>query len=49
VADILINPEAKQRVIVHNKEAVRARYNYLNLKNKFEQLLAQLYKLDLGG
>ncbi len=46
VANLLINPEAKQQVIVHNKEAVRARYSYTTLKNKFERLLKQLYELD---
>ena len=46
VANLLINSEAKQHVIVHNKEAVRARYSYATLKNKFERLLNQLYELD---
>jgi glycosyltransferase involved in cell wall biosynthesis len=46
VANLLINSEAKQHVIVHNKEAVRARYSYATLKNKFKQLLNQLYELD---
>lgn len=46
VADILIHPGAKQNLIIHNKEAVRARYGYVFFKNKFEHILNQLYKLD---
>jgi len=48
VANLLINPESNQHVILHNKKAVRARYNYATLKNKFERLLDQLYELDQG-
>jgi len=46
VADLLVNVEAKQHVISHNKEAMRARYGTETLKNKFEILLQQLYELD---
>ena len=46
VANLLINSEAKQHVIVHNKEAVRARYSYATLKNKLERLLNQLCDLE---
>ncbi len=45
VADLLINAETKQDVILHNKEAVRARYSTETLKNKFERLLNQLHEL----
>jgi len=46
VADLLINVETRQYVILHNMEAVRARYGAETLKNKFEILLQQLYELD---
>ena len=46
VANLLINPEAKQHDILHNKKAVHARYNYAALRNKFERLLNTLYELD---
>jgi len=46
VADLLINSKARQRDILHNKEAVRSRYNYATLKIKFKRLLNQLYELD---
>jgi hypothetical protein len=46
VANLLIYSETKQHEILHNKKAVRTRYNYTSLKNKFEILLNQLYKLD---
>ena len=46
VADLLINSEAQKHDILHNKEAVRTRYNYATLKIKFKRLLNQLYELD---
>lgn len=46
VADLLIKPEANQHIVLHNKEAVRARYSTETLKNKFEHLLSQLGKLE---
>jgi len=46
VADLLLNAETKQNIILHNREAVRARYSTETLKNTFERLLAQLYKLN---
>ncbi len=46
VANLLIHPDAKQNSIIHNKEAVHARYSHASFKNKFEHLLDQLYKLD---
>ncbi|MDK1081504.1 MAG: glycosyltransferase [Anaerolineae bacterium] len=46
VADLLFNPEVKQNVSLHNKEAVRARYSTKAFKNKFERILNQLYNLN---
>ena len=46
VADLLINSKARQRDILHNKEAVRSRYNYATLKIKFKRLLNQLNELN---
>lgn len=46
VADVLLNAEVKQNMILHNREAVRARYSTETLKHKFERLLNQLYKLS---
>jgi len=45
-ADLLINPEVNRYKILHNREAVRSRFNYATLKKKFEQLLDQLFELD---
>ena len=46
VANLIIHPGAKQNLIIHNKEAVRARYSHASFKNNFERLLNQLNKLD---
>jgi glycosyltransferase involved in cell wall biosynthesis len=46
VADLLLNAETKQNVILHNRGAVRARYSTKTLRNTFRRLLDQLYKLD---
>jgi glycosyltransferase involved in cell wall biosynthesis len=46
VANLLIHPGAKQNIITHNKEAVRARFSQASFKNNFERLLNQLYNLD---
>ncbi len=48
VADLLIHPDAKQKLIIQNREAVRIRYSHESFKNKFERLLNQLYELDQG-
>ncbi|MDK1119303.1 MAG: glycosyltransferase [Anaerolineae bacterium] len=45
-ADLLIKSGNNQDVILHNKEAVRARYSVGTVKNKFERLLGQLGKLE---
>jgi hypothetical protein len=46
VANLLIHPGGKQNLIIHNKGAIRARYSVASLKNTFERLLNQLYKMD---
>ena len=46
VTNLLINPGARQHIILHNKEAVRARYSQATFKNKFEQLLNQFCEQD---
>ena len=46
VANLLIHPEANRNIAIHNKEAVRARYSHESFRDKFEQLLNQLCKLD---
>lgn len=46
VANLLLHPGSKQNMIVHNKEAVRARYSRASFRNTFGHLLEQLYKLN---
>ena len=46
VANWLIHPDAKQKHILHNKEAVRARYGQESFKKKIELYLDQLSKMD---
>jgi len=46
VANLLIHPGAKHNFIIHNKEAVHARYSHASFINNFEHLLDQLYKMD---
>lgn len=46
VANLLIHPGSQQNMIIHNKEAVRARYSRASFRNTFEYLLKQLYKLN---
>jgi len=46
IANLLIHPGTKQTNIIHNREAVRARYSYIALKHGFERLLIKLYNLD---
>ncbi len=46
IANLLIHPGTKQNNIIHNREAVRARYSYIALKHGFERLLNQLSKLN---
>lgn len=48
VTDLLIHPDSNQKLIIQNREAVRARYSYESFKNKFERLLIRLYELDQG-
>lgn len=46
VANLLLHPDGNQNIVVHNREAVRARYSHASLKNKLARLLNQLYELD---
>lgn len=48
VANLLTHPDPKQKLIIQNRKVVRIRYSYESFKNKFGQLLNQLYKLDRG-
>jgi len=49
VAELLINTEAKQNIVAHNRAAVQARYSTETLSKKIEQLLNLLYELDQGA
>jgi len=46
VAELLIHPGGNHNTIIHNKEAIRARYSYTSFKNTFESLLNQLYQME---
>jgi glycosyltransferase involved in cell wall biosynthesis len=46
VADLLIHPGARQNIITHNREAVRARFSHATFKDKFERLLGRLSRMD---
>jgi glycosyltransferase involved in cell wall biosynthesis len=46
IANMLLHPGGNQNTIIHNKEAIRARYGYASFKNKLERLLNQFYKMD---
>jgi glycosyltransferase involved in cell wall biosynthesis len=46
VADLLIHPGARQNIIAHNREAVRARFSHATFKDKFERLLSRLSSMD---
>jgi glycosyltransferase involved in cell wall biosynthesis len=46
VANLLIDPESNKYIVTRNKEAIRARYSHESFRNKFEQLLNHLSKLD---
>ena len=46
VADLLIHPGARQNIIAHNREAVRARFSHATFKDKFERLLGRLSSMD---
>ncbi len=48
VSSLLLHPDNRTDSIVHNKEAVRARYSHAAFKRKFERLLKQLIKMGQG-
>lgn len=46
VTNLLLDANARQEIVHHNKKAVRARYSVETLKNNFGRLLRQLSKLS---
>lgn len=46
VANLLLHPDSQQKMIIHNKKAVRARYSRASFRNTFKHLLKQLYQLN---